>query len=98
MHLLLIVSFTPMALAVAVQQHIPSTTFKYSIYAKMPLPMLYNSRFTKNVVACATSVLLYADNQVAGINYHNGLCKVYTPKGKQAENIMAMFQRFPEVV
>ncbi len=98
MHLLLIVSFTPMVLAVTIQKHIPSATFKYSFFAESPMLMLYKSRFTKNVIDCATSVLLYADNQAAGFNFDTGSCKVYTREGKQAESIMTMFQRIVEVV
>ncbi len=55
--------------------------------------MPYKAEETNGMVACASSVLLYPDDQAAGLNYKDGLCKVYTQKGRQGETIEKMFRR-----
>ncbi len=98
MHLLLIVSFTQMVLAAAILQHIPGTAFKYSSFSEMPLAMSYKAEHTKDLVACAATVLLLDNDQAPGINYCNGLCKVYSRKGNLKENVMKIFWRTDDVV
>ncbi len=97
MHLFLIVSFTPIALVAAILHQIPTTTFKYGYYSTIPRFMPYKAEETNDMVACASSVLLYPDDQAAGFNYEDGLCKVYTQKGRQGETIEEMFRRINEM-
>ncbi len=95
MHLLLILSFTQMALAVTTRQQIPGSTFKYSDYPTDPEGSRYIAKQLKGAVACATAFMDSPDDMPAGFNYEYGQCKLYTYNGEHIELVLNMFQPKP---